>query len=264
MEVRAGRADAAVGDDPALRDIIRKGFPELEVVSDIFTRENYGVVMRKGDPELLIAVNQALGQIHGGWSLCAHLCQMDGRADARQLSRRPGSVRNTGTPETERAGVRSALAINWPLLRSALPYLLRGAGWTLALTFLTLVIGIPLGLLIALARISHLPPLRAIAMVYIEVIRGTPLLMQNIRHLFRPAVAGHFAPAGGCRCPGVEHQRGRLYLRDLQGGIESIDTGQMEAARSLGMTTACRCAGSFCRRPLRGSCLRSPMKRWRC
>src|SRR4029434_7998654 len=63
LEVRNGRGDAAVGDLPALREMIRKGYPELEVVGGIFVHENYGVVIRRGEPELLAAVNQALGQI---------------------------------------------------------------------------------------------------------------------------------------------------------------------------------------------------------
>ena len=59
-----------------------------------------------------------------------------------------------------------------------LPALLKGAATSLALTVCIILISLPLGLLIALARIGRSRILRTLASVYIEVIRGTPALLQ--------------------------------------------------------------------------------------
>ena len=81
-------------------------------------------------------------------------------------------VRNEGTliegvnaaADTD-AAPGSAFTIRWDLLRQALPILLRGALTTLYVTLLTLLFGVPLGLFIALIRLSHFPPLRLVAPV---------------------------------------------------------------------------------------------------
>src|SRR5205085_11581484 len=65
-----------------------------------------------------------------------------------------------------------------PLLAQVWPSLLKAAGSTLRLTLLSLLFGMPLGLLAALGRLSHFRPLSMAAGFYVEVIRGTPLLVQ--------------------------------------------------------------------------------------
>src|SRR3954470_6241066 len=57
-------------------------------------------------------------------------------------------------------------------------YLLQGLGWTLFLTAIGFAGGIPLGILVALMRVSSSPWLRRIAMAWIGLFQGTPLLMQ--------------------------------------------------------------------------------------
>ena len=61
MDVRNGKSDAAVGDEPALAEIIRKGYPELELVpGGPFVEENLGIVARKDARDLVAALNRAL------------------------------------------------------------------------------------------------------------------------------------------------------------------------------------------------------------
>ena len=59
-----------------------------------------------------------------------------------------------------------------------LPALMRGAATSLALTFCIILISLPLGLLIALAKLGRSRLLRSCASIYIEVIRGTPALLR--------------------------------------------------------------------------------------
>jgi His/Glu/Gln/Arg/opine family amino acid ABC transporter permease subunit len=235
LEIRNGRADAAVGDLPAVREIIRKGYPEMEIVGGIFVHENYGVVLRRGEPELLAAVNEAVGHVIG-----------DGRY-ARMYERwigeplPPGTlaeldrIRNMGTAATDRA-TGSALTIRWQLLREKMPELLRGAVMTLWITLLTLLVGVPAGLLLALARVSGFKPLSLVATVYVEVMRGTPLLVQIFVIYFVLPSLGVSMPLMMAAVSALSLNAAAYTSEIFRAGIESIDAGQMEAARSLGMT----------------------------
>ncbi|MCW3101452.1 MAG: glutamine-binding periplasmic protein of glutamine transporter, partial [Chthonomonadaceae bacterium] len=62
-DVVNGKSDAAVADLPALKESLRKGYPQLELTGGLFTSEYVGVWMRKGEPELRDAINRALGVI---------------------------------------------------------------------------------------------------------------------------------------------------------------------------------------------------------
>ncbi|MBV9866118.1 MAG: ABC transporter permease subunit [Abitibacteriaceae bacterium] len=234
LEVRNGRGDAAVGDLPALREMIRKGYPELEIVGGIFVHENYGVVMRRGEPELLAAVNAAIARI-----------MADGRYARiyQRWIREPlpptylaglDKVQSQGT-QHEVTGTGSAFSIRWDLLRSTWPLLLRGALMTLWITFLGLLLGVPLGLIVALSRLSTLRPLSLLATVYIEVVRGTPLLMQIFVIYFVLPSLGISLPQVVAAVAALTLNSAAYIAEIFRGGIESIDSGQMEAARALGM-----------------------------
>ncbi|HEX8465450.1 MAG TPA: ABC transporter permease subunit, partial [Abditibacterium sp.] len=236
LEVRNRRGDAAVGDLPALREMIRKGYPELEVVGGIFESENYAVVARRGEPELLGAVNDALAKI-----------MADGRYARiyEKHIREPlpvnylsglDKVRGQGTPVSEAAG-GSAFSIRGDLLRSALPLLLRGALLTLWISFLGLAIGIPLGLLVALCRLSPLAPLRVLATIFVEVVRGTPLLLQIFAIYFVLPSLGVSLPQLVAAIVALS-LNGAAYIAEIfRAGISSIDAGQTEAARALGLSS---------------------------
>src|SRR5205807_10483163 len=88
----------------------------------------------------------------------------------------------------------SALSIRWGLLRAAAPLLLRGALMTLEITALALLLGVPLGLLLALARLSGIRPLALATLAYVELIRGTPLLVQIFVVYFVLPAAGILLP----------------------------------------------------------------------
>jgi len=248
LDVRNGNSDAAVGDLPALMDTIRKGYSdELEIAGPAFVQESVGIATRPDQTRLLAAINRALARI-----------MVDGRY-ARMHERWMGAplttaivagleaARSQGTPVPEEetadppeAAPRpspssSAFAIRWDLLGPALPWLARGAGMTLYLTLVVLLIGIPAGLLVALCRIAHFRPLSAAAALYVEVVRGTPLLMQIYVIYF-------VLPRFNVRVPEIASGiialsvNSAAYIAEIfRAGIQSIEPGQMEAARALGM-----------------------------
>ncbi|PMQ00740.1 MAG: ABC transporter permease [Dictyoglomus sp. NZ13-RE01] len=116
-----------------------------------------------------------------------------------------------------------------------LPYLWKGAVMTLRLTVISVSIGIILGLIISLARISKRPYLRYPASIYVEVIRGTPLLMQLLIIYYALPSLGLNLPAITASITGLSLNSAAYVGEIFRGGIQSIEKGQMEAARSLGM-----------------------------
>jgi His/Glu/Gln/Arg/opine family amino acid ABC transporter permease subunit len=234
LEVRNGRGDAAVGDLPALREMIRKGYPELEVVGGVFVHENYAVVLRRGEPELLAAVNHALERIIADGRYAKIYLRWMREPMPADVPARLAQIRGQGTPVTAGA-TGSALTIRWGLLREVMPLLLRGAMMTLYLTALTLLIGAPAGLLVALVRLSRFRPLVLLATVYVEVIRGTPLLMQIfVTYYVLPAVGVSLPPVvAGVLALSIN---AAAYISEIfRAGIQSIDRGQTEAAQAVGM-----------------------------
>ena len=122
------------------------------------------------------------------------------------------------------------------LVTDSLPLLLQGALVTLEITALAVGLGLVFGLVAALAQLSRFAPLRLIAKVYVDFIRGTPLLVQIfIIYFALPVVIGHridpfFAAVAACSI-----NSGAYVAEIFRSGIQSIDIGQMRAGLSLGM-----------------------------
>lgn len=123
------------------------------------------------------------------------------------------------------------------LIRSSSP-MLQGAGVTLYLTFFGILIGLLMGLLLALGRISRNKLISRLCWVYIWAFRGTPLLMQLFfmfyaLPLLHPSLKFAAIPTG-IAALGLNSA---AYLAEIiRAAIQSIDKGQMEAAKSVGMT----------------------------
>lgn len=124
------------------------------------------------------------------------------------------------------------------LMQESLPLLMQGLGLTLQLAAISLVIAMVLGIVMSLFGMSKFVVLRWINKIYVAVIRGTPLLVQayfiyfgvtgalDIRiTAFTAGVVALSLNAGG-------------YLSEIfRGGIQAVDKGQREAARSLGLSS---------------------------
>lgn len=123
-----------------------------------------------------------------------------------------------------------------------LSYLLVGAGYSLLIAFGALVIGLILGIIFAAMRISKNRILNTIAYVYIQLIRGTPMLLQ-ILFLFLGFPSIYTAIIGGritmnpvvVGIVAIGINSGAYSAELIRSGIESIDKGQWEAAKSLGL-----------------------------
>ena len=123
------------------------------------------------------------------------------------------------------------------LVVNSFPLLLVGAGVTIQITVLTTAIGFVIGLIVGVARISHLRPLRMLAEVYVEFFRGTPLLVQIFLFYFAlPVITGQRIDPFIAAISACGINSGAYVAEIFRAGIQSVDEGQMEAGRSLGMT----------------------------
>lgn len=128
------------------------------------------------------------------------------------------------------------MQIDWGIVEQALPLLARGSLVTIQISVCSAILAYVLGFGIGLCSLSHIKALRWAAGAYVDFIRGTPLLIQIFLVFFvLPLVgirlseiwAGIFALA----------LNGAAYIAEtVRGGVGSIEKGQTEAAKSIGMT----------------------------
>ena len=115
-------------------------------------------------------------------------------------------------------------------------YLWHGLEVTLVLTVLSLLLGTIIGLVVALLRTSTIKPLNWIGKVYVDIIRGTPLLVQLLIMYYVVFGSYQFMPKIVVAAIAFGINSGAYIGEIIRGGIESVDKGQMEAARSLGFS----------------------------
>ncbi len=121
-------------------------------------------------------------------------------------------------------------------IRGILPTLLRAAGVTVKLTALSISLGIAIGTAIALMRISRSKPLSILATLYVTILRGTPLMIQILIVYFALPQLGLRLDKFSSAVVALGINAGAYIAEIIRAAIESIDPGQMEAARSLGMS----------------------------
>ncbi len=130
---------------------------------------------------------------------------------------------------------------NWDAARQLFPDIVTvGLRNTAVYTAVGFGIGLVLGLVVALMRLSSVPPYRWFATVYIEVFRGLPLLLIFIFVSVGVPLAfpGKNVPGGAVGQTGVAlGVAAAAYMAEtIRSGIEAVPRGQLEAARSLGMS----------------------------
>ncbi len=129
--------------------------------------------------------------------------------------------------------------LNFELISRSLPLLLAGAMVTVKITALSVAFGLFIGMLMSLGRLSNKWLLRAFAAVYVDFVRGTPLLVQIFLIYFAlPLIVGQRVDPFIAAITACSINSGAYVAEIFRGGIQSIDKGQMEAGRSLGMTWA--------------------------
>ena len=110
-----------------------------------------------------------------------------------------------------------------------------GLGYTLLISLFSVLLGLVIGILMALMRLSKSKILRAVSGIYIDIIRGTPTMVQLLIIYFVIFANVHIDKwVVGFIAFGINS--GAYIAEIVRGGILSVNIGQTEAGRSLGMT----------------------------
>ena len=124
------------------------------------------------------------------------------------------------------------------ILSTVIEQLLGGMVTSIEIFLLTLLFSLPLGLLIAGGRMSRFRPLRWLMKIYISIMRGTPLMLQLIVVFFGPYYIFGMTLSSDYRFIAViiafTINYAAYFAEIYRGGIESINSGQYEAAQVLG------------------------------
>jgi len=122
------------------------------------------------------------------------------------------------------------------LFLKSLPAFGMGVLITLEITIVALLLATIIGLVVGLVNVGKNKTLKYVAKIYIDLIRGTPLIVQAFFLYFGMTGALHFRMTPETAGIIVISLNAGAYLAEIfRGGIQSIDPGQMEAARSLGL-----------------------------
>ena len=114
--------------------------------------------------------------------------------------------------------------------------MMEGAQITLEIFCVTLLLSLPLGLLVALCRISKLGPLRLLMEFYIWLMRGTPLMLQLLFVYFALPMVGIRLPDIAAALLAFTLNYAAYFAEIFRAGLQSIGRAQYAAAKSLGMT----------------------------
>jgi len=118
-----------------------------------------------------------------------------------------------------------------------LPLLTEGIELTIYLTVVGLIFGFIIGVTTGIARISRNPVLRYTSLAYIEIIRGTPMVVQALFLYFGlPLATGMRIAPVTAGIITIAVNSGAYIAEIVRGAIESVDVGQSEAGRSIGLT----------------------------
>jgi polar amino acid transport system substrate-binding protein len=239
-DLRIGRTDAVLLDDPIT---LYYGAidPALEVVDGAFGEVSYAVGVRKGDAEMLSAVNEAIDDLARDGTLATLYARWGlwNEPTARLLGGKPPATVSPEAHDAWRNAVGKPLPF-WSRVRERYPSTLllfaRGALLSLTVSLSAMAVAITLGIGLALSRVYGPRPLQWFAVSYIEVFRGTPLLVQLTMVYFGlPELGITLSPfIAGVIALGLNYAAAEA--ENYRAGLSSVPAGQMDAARTLGLT----------------------------
>jgi His/Glu/Gln/Arg/opine family amino acid ABC transporter permease subunit len=127
-------------------------------------------------------------------------------------------------------------SIDWGVMWYAAPYMLKGAVITLEISALAMLLGSLVGLVCGFLLLSEIVPLRWLVRAYVYFVRGTPALVQIFLVYFALPVIGIDIPPFWGGVVALAFNAGGFIAEIARAGLQSIDIGQTEAAKAIGMT----------------------------
>jgi polar amino acid transport system substrate-binding protein len=145
------------------------------------------------------------------------------------------SLASTGDREL---GIRATELGGWAVIRSRGWLLVEAAGMTILLACCAMPLAMALGLAVAVGRMFGPPPLRWLLVAYVEILRGTPLMLQLFVIFFLLPEIGIRIPAFYAAVAGLAINYSAYEAEIYRAGLQAVPRGQMEAALALGMSPA--------------------------
>jgi His/Glu/Gln/Arg/opine family amino acid ABC transporter permease subunit len=133
---------------------------------------------------------------------------------------------------------RQARMIDWAIVEMAIPLLARGTLVTLQVAAISGVLSLLLGFSLGLFALSRSRMLRAVVGGYVDFIRGTPLLIQIFLVFFALPVVGIRLTEIWAGVVALSFNTSAYVAETVRGGVGSVEQGQTEAAKAIGMTHA--------------------------
>ncbi|WP_009634216.1 ABC transporter permease subunit [Synechocystis sp. PCC 7509] len=234
QELLNGNVDALLHDEPVILYAINSGnVAGVKVVGKLLTEEYFGFPTPKKSPNLAL-IDRGLTKLLGNGVYAQVYQKWFGVEPPTLPERLPFQTENT---------TDSGFFGAFTMIATAMPLLLRGALVTLQLTALSVVLGLIGGSLLGIIRLSQILPIRWAARAYIDFFRGTPLLVQIFMIYFGiPAISQELGLGFNLNrwtaAVIALSLNSTAYIAEIvRAGIQSIETGQSEAAESLGMSS---------------------------
>jgi len=215
--VRVGAIDALMDDYPVIGYAIAQG-QELETPIDRESGGEYGFAVKKGqNPELLEMFNEALAEM-----------KRTGEYD-EIVSRyiQDGKKAESGVNESTFTG----------LIKNNYKVLLTGLGKTIALALISFALALVVGVIFGLFSVAPIKGLRVFASIYVDIIRGIPMMVLAFFIFFGLSDAiGVTIPDFAAGVITLTLNASAYISEIVRGGINAVPKGQMEASRSLGLS----------------------------
>jgi polar amino acid transport system substrate-binding protein len=240
-DLAAGRVDAVLLDN-VLADRSTHQVPGLYVNPTAIATSHYVIIVSPADPGLRDRVDRTLRAAMKDGRLQAILTRwhvwnadqppMFARLSAQTVAP-PGDAGAPGGAASPTEIVAAATPDRWAMTRAELPLLFKAAWRTLYLSCVSMALAVGLGMAIAIGRVYGPSVVRGALLTYVEVMRGTPILLQLfIIYYGLPVKLDAYVAA----LLGLGLNYAAYESEIYRGALEAIPVAQLEAARVLGFT----------------------------
>ena len=221
LDLLSGRLDAVVIDDTPAKKLINISDGKAKILDGYLFEESYRIAVPKGERELLDKINSALAQMKADEEIDKIVAKY------------------VGVPQGESVDLIAQIYKNL-VTKDRYKMIFGGLATTLEITVVALLIGVLIGFALALIKVSKsknvlMKILKFIANFYITVIRGTPVVVQ-LFVIYYLIFASTGLPKLLVAMIAFGINSGAYVAEIVRGGILSVDSGQYEAGRSLGLS----------------------------
>lgn len=238
-DLKNGRLDAVFLDAP-ITLYYAKPDPELKLVGAPVGQVFYGIAVRKKNADLRDQVNRALRKIKQDGKLREIYERWNLWNPLMATAFGDSSVSRTQPTEYEAFLESRGQKRDWlgrlKLYSSFMPLLMKGALITMEISILSMLIAMVLGLVLALARLYGPTPVQYLTTLYIEIIRGTPLLIQLFLIFYALPHLGIKLTPFFAAIIGLGLNYAAYEAENYRAGLQSVPKGQTEAGLALGMS----------------------------